>query len=356
MKNVKKYIPNLITSIRLIATFVLVYLGLTNQFITLIILGALIALTDWVDGFLARKWKVTSKLGAKLDMLADKTLAFGLLIILVIKNSLFLPILILEFMIALLNSYFYLKKGALGSLFIGRVKTWFLFITIIIGFIGFLNSHIPVFLFVYFTLFWQIITFLCYLYNGHFYRNPKEKEEEYQEFYHFLEPILKNSEMVRRKTYEHHIHESVYDHVLRVSFDCYRIGKNIHLDYKSLTTAAILHDFYEKPWQYNPEKKKFLEKHAFTHAKDAVKNAKKVFGTEVVTPKVEEIMTTHMFPVNKRVPRSKEAWILTLVDKADSIDFIMHPILLFKIFAGKKQEEEKDLKKIKEKIKKETKK
>ena len=55
--------------------------------------------------------------------------------------------------------------------------------------------------------------------------------------------------MQKRKKYPHHINESVYAHVLRVSFDCYKIGKKLHMDYRSLAIAGLLHDFYERPCQ-----------------------------------------------------------------------------------------------------------
>ena len=38
------------------------------------------AATDWVDGRLARRWDVTSKLGSFLDTTADKLLVSGVLI------------------------------------------------------------------------------------------------------------------------------------------------------------------------------------------------------------------------------------------------------------------------------------
>ena len=108
-----------------------------------------------------------------------------------------------------------------------------------------------------------------------------------------------------------------------------------------MAIAGLLHDFYEKPWQYDTEKKPLLQRHGFTHARNAVENAKRVFGEEVITPKIESIMITHMFPLNKRLPRNREAWLITLVDKADSIDFIMHPIVLYKIMTKKEYDQEK---------------
>ena len=44
------------------------------------ILFAVAAATDWIDGRLARRWNVTSKLGSFLDTTADKLLVSGVLI------------------------------------------------------------------------------------------------------------------------------------------------------------------------------------------------------------------------------------------------------------------------------------
>lgn len=38
------------------------------------------SLTDWLDGYLARRWKQTSDLGALLDPIADKVLVLGVLL------------------------------------------------------------------------------------------------------------------------------------------------------------------------------------------------------------------------------------------------------------------------------------
>lgn len=47
------------------------------------------------------------------------------------------------------------------------------------------------------------------------------------------------------------------------------------------------------------------------------------------------MIKTHMFPLNKRLPKYKESWILTIVDKADSMDFLLHPYLLSSRFRKK---------------------
>lgn len=115
--------------------------------------------------------------------------------------------------------------------------------------------------------------------------------------------------------------------MLRVSYDCYKIGRKLKLDYKSLAIAGLLHDFYEKPWQDTFEYVAFFQRHGFVHAEEARVNAKKYFP-ELVNTKIESMIKTHMFPLNRKLPETKEAWLLTLIDKADSMNFLLHPLLM----------------------------
>lgn len=48
-----------------------------------LVLFCLAAATDWLDGYLARRWEVTTQLGSFLDTTADKLLVTGVLIALV---------------------------------------------------------------------------------------------------------------------------------------------------------------------------------------------------------------------------------------------------------------------------------
>jgi hypothetical protein len=44
-----------------------------------------------------------------------------------------------------------------------------------------------------------------------------------------------------------------------------------------------------------------------------------------------------MFPLNKIPPKYIEGWLIVLVDKADSMDFFMHPSVFLKCFWNKKR-------------------
>lgn len=65
----KKQIPNMITSLRVVGTACLLFMEpLSTAFF---VIYTLAGLSDVVDGWLARKMKLTSELGAKLDSIAD---------------------------------------------------------------------------------------------------------------------------------------------------------------------------------------------------------------------------------------------------------------------------------------------
>ena len=81
-------IPNLLAIARLILTPVamaLILAGVDDQGVRIAasVVFVIAALTDFADGYLARRWQLTSTLGAFLDTVADKILVAGALLALV---------------------------------------------------------------------------------------------------------------------------------------------------------------------------------------------------------------------------------------------------------------------------------
>lgn len=126
-----------------------------------------------------------------------------------------------------------------------------------------------------------------------------------------VSPILENKEFSQIETIVHH-GTTRMSHSIRVSYYSYKIAKLLHLDYDQVARAGLLHDFFlDRTTDYEKPKDKFL---LFTtgHPKVAVQNAKKYFE---LSEKEEDIIKTHMFPVDYRIPKYAESWIVCAVDK-----------------------------------------
>jgi len=83
-----KHLPNLLTAARLALAPYLFLLMFRHQYSTIIPLFILIGVTDVVDGFLARRYGASSRLGAYLDPIADKVLLSGTFLVLALTGAL----------------------------------------------------------------------------------------------------------------------------------------------------------------------------------------------------------------------------------------------------------------------------
>src|SRR5665647_2654541 len=83
-------VPNLITLVRLVCTplFVWLLFGAHRQTVAAILLAALGA-TDWIDGFVGRRYHQVSTVGKVLDPLADRVLVATAVITLIIHCLLY---------------------------------------------------------------------------------------------------------------------------------------------------------------------------------------------------------------------------------------------------------------------------
>ena len=72
-----KFVPNLITISRILSAFLFVAVFLEGKFAWALVVFSVAAVSDFFDGYLARKFKITSKFGAMLDPVADKVLMFA---------------------------------------------------------------------------------------------------------------------------------------------------------------------------------------------------------------------------------------------------------------------------------------
>tara|TARA_B100001123_G_C15027811_1_gene914141 strand:- start:59 stop:640 length:582 start_codon:yes stop_codon:yes gene_type:complete len=126
-------LPNILSISRIPMVFLIVTLMVVDTFETkrwALALFILSSLTDWIDGYLARKWNQVTDLGKFMDALADKVLTVGLLVALAILDkmpdwALFAVLLILtrEFMVTGLRLVAAGKGRVLPAEGLGKWKT-----------------------------------------------------------------------------------------------------------------------------------------------------------------------------------------------------------------------------------------
>lgn len=122
------------------------------------------------------------------------------------------------------------------------------------------------------------------------------------------ESIIKTDKFNELKNESHH-GLTRYMHVMRVSKFTYKISKCLGMDYVSATRAALLHDYYTSSDFDDITEVEKLNVHPIVAKANALKDFKL---NEIEQNAIE----AHMFPMGKALPKYKESWVLTTVDKS----------------------------------------
>jgi len=136
--SMRKHVPNILTTIRLVLTFVVFFAligvafdadGYTEpQYFNAFIAFTFAAVTDFFDGYLARLWKVESDYGAIMDPIADKTLLAAGVIGMAVAHDLTVGIfgglmLLREFAVSAMREVLAPKGLKLPVTFLAKTKT-----------------------------------------------------------------------------------------------------------------------------------------------------------------------------------------------------------------------------------------
>lgn len=163
--NIKTQIPNLLTLSRVLAPIVIIPTLVLGKIEIAIIELVIFELTDFFDGRLARKYNCVTDFGIKLDAICDKFFELGIMVPAIIKYPVLLINLILEACISYINFVALLKKNDPKTNMIGKIKTTFLSITLVLAYIPNVNS-LYVLLGSIVTFMLQIIAFVKYRENN----------------------------------------------------------------------------------------------------------------------------------------------------------------------------------------------
>lgn len=136
-----------------------------------------------------------------------------------------------------------------------------------------------------------------------------------KEYLFIINNIIENKNFKKLGKIKHH-NTTRLDHSLKVSYYSYKIAKALKLDYNDVAVGGLLHDFYIDEISECKSVKDKIKLFSIKHPKDAVKNAMKIVD---LSEKEINIIQSHMFPVDYRIPKYAESWIVSLVDKFLSI-------------------------------------
>ena len=143
------------------------------------------------------------------------------------------------------------------------------------------------------------------------------QQEIKREFYFNLRKIENYKQVCKLQSlYFQHETTTVLKHCRNVAYYSLLLAKkinekfNISFNYNNLIIGAFLHDLFLYDWH---EKDKSHRLHGYRHPLTSSINAKKMCN---VNEDVEKIIKTHMWPLTlRKIPLSKEAFIVCLVDK-----------------------------------------
>ncbi|MBP3545222.1 MAG: CDP-alcohol phosphatidyltransferase family protein [Alphaproteobacteria bacterium] len=95
-----KFFVNFLSAFRIAAAFAIIPTLMLNMYWTTFILYVLGAVSDWFDGFLARKYDVCTKIGGVMDHIGDKLLVVNTFIMLAIMMPVWFVVVPIIIMIA----------------------------------------------------------------------------------------------------------------------------------------------------------------------------------------------------------------------------------------------------------------
>ena len=95
-----KFFVNFLSAFRIASAFAIIPLLMFGMYWTTFVVYVLAALSDWFDGYLARKYDVCSKLGGVMDHIGDKLLVVNTLIMLTVMIPVWFVVIPIILMVA----------------------------------------------------------------------------------------------------------------------------------------------------------------------------------------------------------------------------------------------------------------
>lgn len=135
----------------------------------------------------------------------------------------------------------------------------------------------------------------------------------YIEFKNYICDLIQDEAVLSMKNFIQHSNITCLEHSIDVSYNSYLVCKGLRLDCRSAARGGLLHDFFLYDWHSATPGHRL---HGFTHSGKALKNADEKFDLNEIE---KDIIGKHMWPLTLRMPRFKESFVVTFVDKYCSL-------------------------------------
>ena len=124
-------------------------------------------------------------------------------------------------------------------------------------------------------------------------------------------PLLALPEVQKLEECAHHVNYTRLGHSLDVAYLSFCIAKLTGCDAESCARGGLLHDMF-----YRNDTEGATLDHMKSHPREALENARAVCA---LNPIEEDIILKHMWLINPDLPKYKESFIVTFVDKACAV-------------------------------------
>lgn len=128
-----------------------------------------------------------------------------------------------------------------------------------------------------------------------------------------LDGLLYTPEVQSMRRLPHHPGVNCYEHSVFVAYVAFRLARKWGLDYRACARGGLLHDLY----LYNShDSSAHPGSQCLDHPEFALRNAEALTH---LSDKERNIIQAHMWPLAVHLPRSREAWAVSLADKVCAV-------------------------------------
>jgi uncharacterized protein len=140
------------------------------------------------------------------------------------------------------------------------------------------------------------------------------------QFYNLVDDLINHPKVNQLNLYTQHLNTSRLQHSLNVAYYSFLFSKRFKMNIEETVRAALLHDFFLYEWR---SEQPVAGSHLDVHPQQALLNAKTITN---ITPLMEDVILSHMWPLGAQKPKSKEAWMVSVADKLCTMMELTHQI------------------------------